>query len=211
MGFELPCVDQSASTETRSVEALFARCNETERCHAISLRKLDFRQTCLFCLEFRCLNSRVLFPDRNLFWFLACISWFVFPRFYLDKQIWNLNSFQLEFRDEWFHIFLFYPNMFSGSKGLETKKVPPTQSRMQLSARVPFANGQLTDVANGAGFQSVPNENAKGKRESRTEIIGLHCIFHVKPFGVLWCPIYFLESWLVLGFCCVYLLEIYTA
>jgi hypothetical protein len=48
---------------------------------------------------------------------------------------------------------------------------------MQLSARVPFANGQLTDVAKGAGFQSVPNENAKGKRKSRSEYH--HAVFFI--------------------------------
>ena len=79
--------------------------------------------------------------------------------------------------------------MFSGSKGLETKKVPPTQSRMQLSARVPFANGQLTDVAKGAGFQSVPNENAKEKKERAVQRSSdCVCIFHVKLFGVFEMP-----------------------
>lgn len=39
-----PCVDQSASTEARSVEALFARRNETERCYAINIK----RETDLF-------------------------------------------------------------------------------------------------------------------------------------------------------------------
>ena len=35
---------------------------------------------------------------------------------------------------------------------------------MQLSARVPFANGQLTDVAEGLDFQSVPKRTC-GKKE----------------------------------------------
>ena len=62
-------------------------------------------------------------------------------------------------------IYFFYVTIFSGSKGLETKKVPPTQSRMQLSARVPFANGQLTDVAKGAGFPIRTQGNCEGKKK----------------------------------------------
>ena len=73
-------MDQSASTEARSVEALFARRNETERCHAIKFPSSNLEVLTVLNDE----ETEILFPALKL----KC-QWFVFRT---TQQDFNAHS-----------------------------------------------------------------------------------------------------------------------
>ena len=133
------------------------------------------------------------FFRKNLKGFLIFIFLICFPRFLFGQtnksETWihfNLNSVITGF------IYFFYVTKFSGSKGLETKRShPPSPGcNFQLGYHSQMVNWRM--LQKGLDFQSVPNEIAKGKRWSCSEIHhDVFCLLHGTTWEVSEMPVCF--------------------